>query len=377
VRRSALPAPGDERELGILVSRLHSNQLDFQRPLWEMHLIEGLKGGRFAVYVKTHHALVDGYSGVRMLMRSMSRDPDERDTPFFFLREPEQRPPRDEGEEPATVSMLLKAVREQYGATRDVSRALMKVAKAARANDRHLLSPFQAPKSILNRRIGRNRRLATQQFPIDRMKEIAKRRGGTLNDISVAMCAASIRRLLLELDALPDKPLVAMLPVNIRPKNDPGGGNAVGAILATLATDIEDPVERFDTIVESTSRAKEQLEGMSHNAIIQYSSMLMSPILMSQIPGAAGRMRPGFNIVISNVPGPDRPLYFRGWRMEATYPISIPFNGYGLNITLQSYMGTLNFGFIGDRDGLPHMQRLAVYSADALEELDVAIKAAR
>src|SRR3569623_2114003 len=163
-----------------------------------------------------------------------------------------------------------------------------------------------------------------------------------------------------------------MLPVNIRPKDDPGGGNAVGSILASLATDIEDPVERFRAIIESTSVAKAQLSGMTKMGIMEYSALLMAPMMLTQIPGTVGRVRPAFNLVISNVPGPKKPLHFRGYRMEAYYPLSIPVNGYGLNVTVVSYVDTLNFGFIGCRVTLPHLQRLEVYSREALEELEAA-----
>ena len=378
VRRSALPSPGDERELGILVSRLHSVQLDFHRPPWEVHLIEGLEGGRFAMYFKIHHALIDGYTSMKILAASLSTDPDERDTPMFFAREVQPRAPRaatTAEEDVPTMTALFGAIKEQLGATRDAGRAIAKVWRAARSGDRDLVSPLQAPSSILNRRISRNRRFATQQYATERLRRLAKASGGTINDVALALCGAALRRLLGELDALPGEPLTAMLPVNIRPKDDPGGGNAVGAILASLATDVEDPVERVETIVASTRRAKEQLQGMSKSAIMQYSGMLMAPLSLQQVPGASGRVRPAFNVVISNVPGPDRPLYFRGARLDALYPLSIPFHGLGLNITINGYADTLNFGFIGCRDVLPRMQRLAVYSGEALEELERAMPA--
>ncbi|HNC04444.1 MAG TPA: WS/DGAT domain-containing protein, partial [Agitococcus sp.] len=190
------------------------------------------------------------------------------------------------------------------------------------------------------------------------------------NDVVLAICAGALRRFLQEQETLPNEALTVMLPVNIRPKDDPGGGNAVGAILASLATDIADPLTRVQTIIQSTTKAKEQLQGMSKSAIMQFSSMLMAPMLLSQIPGAAGRVRPAFNLAISNVPGPDKTLYFRGYRLDSYYPVSIPFLGYGLNITVVTYVDTLNFGFIGCRDTVPHLQRLAVYSRDALEELE-------
>jgi diacylglycerol O-acyltransferase / wax synthase len=207
---------------------------------------------------------------------------------------------------------------------------------------------------------------------MEALKRVAKAHGGTLNDTVLALCAGALRKLLGEQGTLPDKPLTAMLPVDIRPKGDLGGGNALGAILASLATDVADPVERFRQIIASTGEAKAQLRGMTRGGIMQYSALLMTPVLLSRIPGVIGRLRPAFNLVISNVPGPQAPLFFRGWRMDAYYPLSIPMPGYGLNVTAVSYMDKLDFGFIGCRDGLQHLQRLAVYSRQALKELETA-----
>jgi WS/DGAT/MGAT family acyltransferase len=370
VRRSALPSPGDERELGILVSRLHSVQMDFHRPLWELHIIEGLSGGRFALYFKVHHSLVDGYSAMRLLAQSFSMDADDRKMPLFFAMPPRER--RESAHEPPvpTLAALQALAREQAGITRNVSRALMTLVRAVRAKDPTLVGPTSAPKTIFNRRVSRNRRFATQQFDLGRLKAVAKAHDCTLNDVCLALCGTALRRLLLEQNALPEKSLTAMMPVNIRPKDDPGGGNAVGAILASLATDIGDAHARLRSIILSTRAAKGQLTGMPKNAILQYTALLMAPLSLQQVTRTAGRVRPAFNVVISNVPGPERTLYFRGARLDAAYPLSIPFHGYGLNITLNSYVDTLNFGFIGCRDALPHLQRLAVYSGEALDELE-------
>jgi WS/DGAT/MGAT family acyltransferase len=343
--------------------------MDFHRPLWEVHFIEGLEGGRFAMYFKVHHALIDGYTGMRMLTASLSGDPHERDAPLFFARPPRTRL-SGAGEGVPTLSALFETLRGQAGAMRDVGRAIARIVKATRAKDRSLIAPLTAPRSIVNRRISRNRRFATQQMDFDRMRGVARAAGGTLNDVILALCGSALRRLLLELGELPAKPLIAMLPVNVRPKDDPGGGNAIAAILASLATDLEDPSERLQAIIESTRAAKEQLQGMSRGAILQYSALLMAPLSFQLSTGTAGRSRPAFNVVISNVPGPEKPLYFNGAHLEAFYAASIPFHGYGLNITITSYAGTLNFGFTGCRDTVPHLQRLAVYSGEALDELE-------
>lgn len=375
VRRSALPSPGDERELGILVSRLHAIPIDFHRPPWEAHLIEGLEGGRFALYVKVHHALVDGFTAMRMLINALTPDRVERGRPLFFSVPPpkrEPREPREPRDEHAGITFpeLLGAVRAQYGATKSVARAALEVVRSTRSGLHELVSPLTAPKCVLNARISRNRRFATQRLETARIKAVAKAVGGTVNDVILALSSSSLRRYLRELDALPAEPLIAMLPVAVRSKDDEGGGNAVGAILASLATHLDDPAARIAAIVSSTSKAKQQLQGMAKAAILQYSALLTAPAMLQMLPGASGRVRPTFNVVISNVPGPEHPLYFNGAELEASYPVSIPVHGVALNITCSSYAGNVCFGFTGCRDTVPHLQRLAVYCGEALGELE-------
>lgn len=369
VRRSALPSPGDERELGILVSRLHSYPVDFHHPPWECHLIEGLEGGRFAMYIKVHHALVDGFTAMRLLQSALGADPAETDRPLFFAIPPPARGPKPD---PIgmKVSEVLAAARGQYGATKMVAKA---IAKVARRQDEELVSPGQAPKCILNARIGRNRRFATAKFPMARIKALAKAGNATINDVVLALSSAAIRKYLAERDALPKDPLIAMLPVAVRAKDDTGGGNSVGAILATLATDLDDPKVRLAAIIASTKRAKQQLEGMSKNQILSYSALLIAPAMVQMMPGVAGRMKPGFNVVISNVPGPETPLYFRGARLDSTFPMSIPVHGQALNITCNSYAGQMCFGFTGCRDTLPRLQRMAVACVESLEDYERAL----
>ena len=333
VRRSALPSPGDERELGILVSRLHSHPLDFTRPPWELHIIEGLEGGRFALYRKVHHALVDGFTSMRLLSRGLAGDAAERDQPLFLSIPPAKRAARAETAAGAPdgallLPGLLRAVREQLGGARDVGKALVGLVRSSRSAEHELVAPLQAPRCILNRPIGRTRRFATQQFALARIRALAKLAGATVNDIILALSGAALRRFLLDLNELPDEPLVAMLPVNVRPKDDPGGGgNAVGAILASLATHVADPAERLRAIVASSKSAKKQLAGMSRSAIIQYSALLLTPFGLQAFKPIAGKLRPTFNVVVSNVPGPEKPLYFRGSHLKTIYPMSIPVHG--------------------------------------------------
>jgi diacylglycerol O-acyltransferase / wax synthase len=371
VRRSALPSPGSERELGVLVSRLHGIRVDFTRPAWETHLIEGLEGRQFALYVKMHHALIDGFTGNKILARSFSTDPEER-TPLFFCQ---PRPPRAEGGGGSSPPWrrAADAVWTQLQAAREVAGTARELAHALVAGDPQIAGGLIAPRSVLNGRIGRSRRFATQQFGLARLKHIARAAGGTLNDLVLAICAGGLRRFLSEQGALPDRPLVAMLPVSLRSSDDPGGGNAVGAILATLATHLEDPRARFAAIIASTRQAKQRLQALSRPAMLQLSALTMAPTGLQAITGSLGRVAPQFNVCISNVPGPNRQLYFRGAALEAVYPVSVPVHGLALNITSYSYNGSFNLGFTGCRDTLPHMQRLAVYSGAALDELEAAV----
>jgi WS/DGAT/MGAT family acyltransferase len=242
-----------------------------------------------------------------------------------------------------------------------------------RSEDHSLVSPRQAPKCVLNGRISRSRRFATMKLATARLRAVAKAAGGTLNDAVLALSSACLRRYLFEQGVLPPQSLIAMLPVAIRTKEEQGGGNAVGAILASLATDLADPVERLHAIVASTQHAKQQLQGMSKAAILQYSALLTAPSMLNMLPMTAGHVRPTFNVVISNVPGPDEPLYFRGARLDASYPMSIPVHGQAVNITCNSYAGNVCFGFTGCRDTVPHLQRLAVYCGEALGEIEAAL----
>jgi WS/DGAT/MGAT family acyltransferase len=268
---------------------------------------------------------------------------------------------------------LIESVRAQFDTTRELTQPLRELLKSIIERDSDLKSPMQAPACVLNRRIGRNRRFATQQYELDRLRRVAHASGGTLNDVVIALCSGGLRRFLDEMGELPDDPLVAFVPVNIRPKDDPGGGNAIGAILVSMATDLDSPRERMAAIIASTTRAKEQFKGMSQTAIMEYSALLMSPYLWQLAAALAGnvvKLPVTFNLCISNVPGPEEPLYLSGARLDATYPVSIPAHAMALNITVQSYAGMIDFGFIGCRDTLPHLQNLAVYTGAALTELE-------
>lgn len=374
VRLSALPWPGGEREFGQLIARLHSQPLDFTRPPWECNIIEGLEGNRFALYIKIHHSLIDGVSAMRMLARMLPKSPDDLEAPPFWAVPPAPRVGKDpEAAAARAAGGLFGAMRARFSAVPDLARAAAELIRAARSKNDALGTPFQAPKSILNGRIKGARRFATQIYSIERIKALAKAADCTLNDIVLAICSAALRRFLKEANALPAKPLTVGCPVSVRPKDDQEQGNAISFIIANLATDVADPLKRLEAIKASTMRAKEHLQSLPKHAIESYTMMLMGPYIAQLVTGLGGRTRPVFNITISNVPGPQQTLYFRGAKMVANYPVSLVTHGQAINITCHGYADTLNFGFIACRETLPHMQRIAVYTGEALEELEAAV----
>lgn len=372
-RHSALPAPGGERELGTLISRLHSNPLDFHRPLWEVHIIEGLAGNRFAMYTKMHHSLIDGIGAVRLMNRIFATTvKDSLSLPAFWSTgvKPKTRkgPPPPLAEQAKQWWSVAKANTQSMP---DVAKALFTLGKeAVKGENPALAHPFAGPKSILNGKVSGARRVATQHYELKRVKALADKAKVSINDVLLAICAGSMRRYLQERNALPSEPLIAGLPVSVRPADDDSGGNAISFICSYLYTDIADPVERLKAIRESTQAGKSHLQTMPKASLNNYTMLLMSPMMFQLMTGLGGVGRPIFNLVISNVPGPDKDLYFWGAKLEQFYPISLIPHGQALNITVITYAGQFNLSFTGDYNALPHLQRMSVYTGEALAELE-------
>ncbi|MDQ6649151.1 MAG: wax ester/triacylglycerol synthase family O-acyltransferase [Actinomycetota bacterium] len=374
LRHSALPRPGRIRELLALVSRLHGTLLDRQRPLWEAHLIEGLEDGRFAVYTKLHHAMMDGVSGLKLLASSLSEDPAER-VPAPWAPRP------DSGGKKRSGGGLLGAPGAALHAATDLAGLTPRLLRIADQSLREQAAalPLQAPRTILNGPITGARRFAAQSWPLDRVKAVATAGSGTVNDVVLAMCSAALRQYLLDLDALPDSPLIAMTPVSLRSEDDDSeagdSGNAVGTILCSLGSDLEDPAERFETIKASMNSGKAAMSGLSQLQVTALSALIVSPLLVNTLLGLHRVTRPPFNIVISNIPGPTKPLYWNGAQLDDVYPMSIPVAGQALNITVTSYDGRLEFGLTGCRRQAPQLQRLLGHLDRGLDALAEAVGA--
>lgn len=312
-----------------------------------------------------HHSQVDGVGGSRILQSTLSPSPDAGNcSPPWErgLRSQSSAAPRRE--KPDTMQLL----REQAEALVPAVQTLLRKPRPEHADE--TAQPFSAPMTVFNGRIFGKRRFATQHYRLDRIKRVAKAGGVSVNDVFMALCSGALRRYLGELGELPAESLTVGMPVSVRPAGDETVGNAISFLLAQLHTEIADPRERLLACHASAQAGKQPLQDLPKAAINNYTMMLMSPQMLQISLGLGGHTRPMYNLVISNVPGPSEVLYFNGARMEQVYPISLLFNGQALNITVVSYAGQFNVGFTGCRDSLPSMQKIAVYTGEALEELE-------
>jgi diacylglycerol O-acyltransferase / wax synthase len=372
VRHSALPSPGRYRELFILVSRLHGTLLDRTRPLWEWHLIEGLETGQFAVYSKFHHSLIDGVAGMRLLERSMSPDPDRLDTPMPWAKSSHpSRGPRRPGGAPKAEETLVEMLRSQLGVLPGVARACARtLGSLQRPADSRMALPFEAPRSAINTHITGARRFVAQSYGMDRIAKVKAAFGATVNDVILAMCSGALRRYLKEYGGgLPTRPLTAMAPVSVRPSDGDDFGNAVSAIFVNLATHLDDPLRRLETIQASIKDGKSLIRDLSFNEVMLYTAMLAAPAFVPTMLGL-GAALPAINVVVSSVPGPKERLYWNGARLDGMYPVSIVIDGMAVNITVTSYAGSLDFGIVACRRSVPRVQRIIDFLEESLKELE-------
>lgn len=370
VRHSAVPQPGRIRELLQLTSRWHGSLLDRHRPMWEAHVVEGLADGRIAVYSKIHHSMLDGVSALRLMQRSLSVDPLDRDClPPWAVP---SRGGQASGRKTIDPLGILRAGADAAGDLAGLVPASLRIAQQV-VRDGDVTLP-RAPKTILNGPVGGARRFAAQSWEIERFQRVAKSSATTLNDVVLAMVAGALREYLLEQHALPDEPMTAMVPVSLALRagsaGESDGGNSVGAIVVNLATDREHGATRLEEIAYSSRQAKKIMGDLSPTQILAFSALQMLPLALTPIPGFVRYTHPPFNVIISNVPGPREEMYFNGARLDGMYPVSIVLDGQALNVTLTSRDKWLDFGLIGCRRSVPHLQRLLIHLESSLADLE-------
>jgi WS/DGAT/MGAT family acyltransferase len=379
VRSAALPAPGTMEQLGDLIGRLLSRPLDHTRPLWEMYLIEGLDGGdKGAVFVKTHHAAVDGVAGFELMaslidLAADAPPPPPPETPW----EPDREPSDLELLAGAAANLTrqpvrgLKAVRRLVRSTVE-SRRRLGSAMAA-------LGSSGAPPTRFNGAIGPHRRTRFFCLDLDAMKAVKSATDAKLNDVVLAVVSGGVRRYLERHDELPDDPLVAFVPVSLR-GDGADGANQTSMIHVALATDESDPVKRLARIAEASAEAKAAHAEIGPSVLVDVSELsgpAMAAVAFRLIERARlmERTRAGGNVVVSNIPGPPFQLYTAGAPIEEIYPIGPLAEGSGLNITLLSYLGRIGFSVVADRDLVPDLDDLVDDLRAAFHELRDAVAA--
>ena len=377
IRHSALPKPGRYRELFTLVSRLHSTLLDRNRPLWEMHLIEGLAGNQFATYLKTHHCMMDGVASMHMAQSMLSESSTGRKDYSPLSREAWEQYRKSKAPQGRSAAIsrrdrqsLTERIAEQVGGGTNLARALLKYANVWVGGGKPLNVPWHAvPRGSISSDVSGSRRFVAQTWPYQRIRAVGKALNGTLNDAVLAMCAGALRNYLAPTGDLPSKPLKAMIPMSLRVEGDFDSANAVGFIVANLGTHLADVGERFEAIQQSVQAGKQVYAGLSPGEAALFTQMTSSPLVITTLLGL-GELLPAYNLVISNVPGPRKHMYWNGARLEGIYPASIVLHGQAVNITLVSYADQIDFGIIACRRTLPHVQRLLDLLEDALLELE-------
>jgi diacylglycerol O-acyltransferase / wax synthase len=399
IRESAVPPPGDREKVARTVARIVARPLDRARPLWELYLLHGLPDGRVGVLSKIHHAAVDGMSGAEILSVLLDPSPEGRE----ILPPPDAHTDRA----PSQLEMLGRGLaglpRQPLRALAGLPRTLANLPavpgvgavpgthrlgrvagevgrRLPLPGDGGLLEPVavRAPQTRFNARISPHRRFAYGAISLDRIKAVRKALGVTVNDVVVALCATALREWLQQVDELPAEPLVAMIPLSVRTRDQRGTfGNRVSMMFVPIPTDVADPRERLLRAHETLRAAKERFSAVPAD-ILQDVTRFMPPALLARASrltaqvGAIARLRP-LNLVISNVPGARMPLFLAGARMEAHYPVSVITDGVGLNITCMSYLDRIDVGIVADADQLDDAWPLMDGMQRALDELHEAV----
>lgn len=372
VRRSVLPKPGSRRQLENRIAQLHEPLLARDRPLWELHIIEGLAGGQVALYVKVHHAGLDGHSAQLFLQAFVDTAP--------RLPAAASHAPMPQPDSASLASLLLAGARHQVTEMRRLPRRMAELGSAAarliRAQDG---TTPPTPRTLLNEVISGRRSFSTAELPLDAARELASRAQVTVNDLVLDLSAGALRRWLLERGLLPSQPLFAGVPVSARAHGDTEHSIQVAFISVNLHTGAADPLGRLAAIHRSADTAK-QSAGTYKSLIPDDVPSIGLPWLLGGIarlvshPDVADRVPLPFNVIVSNVPGPSMPIYVAGARVLTYLPISIVYHGVGLNISVYSYDGKLFVGIISCADLMPDVDQFARYMTDEFAALQSALE---
>jgi WS/DGAT/MGAT family acyltransferase len=368
VRQTALPAPGSEEQLRNLAARIFSQQLDRTKPLWELWLVEGLDGGRFAIIGKSHHALVDGISGVDITTVLFDLEAEPEGLP---VRPPKWAP----RPEPTDLDLLRDALRERATSPREFVRGIrhalrgpQQLLRGLGATGKILEAGMSAPRTPFNVEIGPHRRLAFVRSDLDELKRVKNAHGGTVNDVVLSVVTGALGNYLRargqDTEGLEMR---AMVPVSVRAEEERGAlGNRISAMMAPLPVWCEDPVERLHILTETMGDLKGSGQAVGAEILTRLTDFA-PPTIVSQ----AARLQPAqrfFNLVVTNVPGPQFPLYLLGRRMDAMFPLVPLARRQALCIGIMSYDGQVDFGLVGDYDAMADLDSFALDLEGAVQE---------
>ncbi|MEH6581431.1 MAG: wax ester/triacylglycerol synthase family O-acyltransferase [Halioglobus sp.] len=369
----ALPAPGNMEDLLTLVSRAHEKQLDRSRPLWEMHLIEGLRGGRFALFCKVHHALVDGVGALKMIDAMFTTSPDQRMN--FARAEPLARVHHEHRSLVQKMTGLSKGVLQQYRALPQLSSLLTHMGTDALLHKKDAVAlPFTGPRTLFNTEVDSRRRGIICDLPLGPVRKIGRLTGGTLNDVLLAICGGALREYLKQQKSLPSKTLISGLPVSVRSEGATEG-NQLSFILCPFYTDERDPLKRLKRIIKVTRKAKAEVARVSATASQDFANMMLMPTILLTLSGNTDRVNPAINAIFSNVPGSREQLYLDRAPLEGLYPFSVVTDGMGINLTVISYMNKLCFAITSCPTRQPGIENLGNLLKQSYRDLQSATKA--
>ncbi len=379
--------PGDLWEL---VGELHSGRLDMSVPMWTSYLIDGLPDGRFALYIKIHHTVIDGVAGLRMISDSLTTDPDRRYMLPFYAdkrlaarKRPTDTPPKDKATRPVLPNPFgaVRAIADAAAAGLDLTR---RVAAAELANiigsmvTDAVVPPFDAPQTRFNAKLGPHRAAAGISLNRPRIRAIGTAADVTGNDVVTTVIAGALRTWLLERDQLPERTLVAMCPVSVRDRDGAGEaesdiGNKFGLGLCPLGTDIADPVERLAFVHLAMKNLKKQVATKGSDAMLAVMGPAIGSTVVIPLLPFGTLLPPSCNMAISNVPGPRKEMYYNGAHLDEIYPVSSVFDGMGLNVTVCSYADLIAVGYVTDADVMPRVAELLPLTEQALTDLEAAV----
>jgi diacylglycerol O-acyltransferase len=378
IQTARLPAPVTAVALGSFVSGLAGHKLDRRYPLWQMYVVEGFEGDRLCIVAKLHHSLMDGIAGMQFMASLFALEPDAPAPPAPGPPVPERRPGDLANLASALASMIrrplfgARAVEQTLGAGTRVARHLV---DHRRRRGPPLTLPFTAPHLPFDTAISPRRETAFTSLSLEKIKGIAHAFDVTVNDVVLAVVAGALRRLLVSLGKLPQKPLVAAVPVSVRGDQGVEQANMVSVMLTGLATDLEDPSHRLLAIHQGALDAKQLQSAMGSEVLTKWLEVPV-PALFSLATSLYARLHlssahpPLCNVLVSDVPGPPVPLYFAGARLDSIFPLGPIFDGVGLNITAVSCLDMLDVGLVACPDQLPDLWELASGLGPALDELD-------